>query len=116
MFVDMRLKGQPVFLGDRARQALRLQRPHVDQHVGEVLARLLALAGGSRSCSDTHERSSRIDSKLFRAVAISSIHLRPAAGVPRGLAAQLTLAEFASVLCSLRMPVELDDYTNSIFN
>ena len=45
MLVDVRLEGQPVFLGDRARQTLRLQRTHVDQHVGQVLPGLFALAG-----------------------------------------------------------------------
>jgi len=45
MLVDVRLEGQPVFLGDRARQTLGLQRTHIDQHVGQVLPGLFALAG-----------------------------------------------------------------------
>src|SRR5208282_3138854 len=44
MLVDMGLERQPVFLRERARQALRLQRAHLDQHVGQLLAGLLALA------------------------------------------------------------------------
>jgi hypothetical protein len=45
MLVNVCLEREPVFLGDRARQALRLQRAHIDQHIGQVLAGLLALAG-----------------------------------------------------------------------
>jgi hypothetical protein len=45
MLVNMGLKGEPVFLGDRTRQALRLQRAHIDEHIGQVLAGLFALAG-----------------------------------------------------------------------
>src|SRR5208282_5888346 len=44
MLVDMGLERQPVFLRERARQALRLQRAHLDQHLGQFLAGLLALA------------------------------------------------------------------------
>ena len=44
MLVDMRLEGQPVFLRQRAREALRLERAHVDQHVGQLLAGFFALA------------------------------------------------------------------------
>ena len=40
----MRLEGQPVFLRECARQALRLQRAHLDQHVGQLLPGLFALA------------------------------------------------------------------------
>ena len=44
MLIYMGLVWQPVFLRERARQPLRLQRAHLDQHVGQVLAGLLALA------------------------------------------------------------------------
>src|SRR5262249_17169276 len=44
MLIDMSLERQPVFLRQRARQPLRLQRAHLDQHVGQLLTGLLALA------------------------------------------------------------------------
>ena len=43
VLVDMGLEGQVIFLGERTREALRLQRAHLDQHVGNFLAGLLAL-------------------------------------------------------------------------
>ena len=74
----MRLEGQPVFLRECARETLRLQRAHLDQHVGEFLPGLLALArlveilrGNPRSieqnCLETfarsrHQASLRMDS------------------------------------------------------
>ena len=39
----MRLERQAIFLRERARQPLRFQRAHLDQHVGQFLARLFAL-------------------------------------------------------------------------
>src|SRR5271155_1899350 len=39
----MRLERQAVFLGQRACESLRLERAHLDQHVGQLLAGLLAL-------------------------------------------------------------------------
>jgi len=44
VLVDMRLKRHPIFLRERTRKALRLERAHLDQHVGQFLAGLLALA------------------------------------------------------------------------
>ena len=41
--IDMGLKGQAVFLRERARQALRFKRSHVDEDVGDFLSRLFAL-------------------------------------------------------------------------
>jgi len=40
----MGLEWQPVFLGQRARETLRLERAHLDQHVGQLLPGFLALA------------------------------------------------------------------------
>ncbi len=34
MLIDMGLEGQPVLLRERTRQPLRLERAHIDQHVG----------------------------------------------------------------------------------
>src|SRR5712671_5066201 len=39
----MRLKGEAIFLSEGARQALRLERAHIDQDVGDLLPWLLAL-------------------------------------------------------------------------
>jgi hypothetical protein len=43
VIIDMGLKRQPVFLGERPGEALGFERTHIDQDVGESLAGLFAL-------------------------------------------------------------------------